>query len=191
MLEYCVASPFLLWGKEMVERITREQWIQHVLDALHTLDDLGALDLHVHSRMRVYPQAADKVIRLTAAAGVDTFGAWTVCIPIDTVLFPFHLVGVLIENQQAADTFYIQFAINDNPAGDEYLGEARLSLGALAGIFPFIPIPIQSQNIPANTPIYGRVKAKSANGYWLDISLALTRCIPVTNEAAMWPDWPW
>lgn len=175
----------------MTTRITREQWQQHILDCLHVLDDFAALDLHAHSRMRVYPQAANATITLTPAATENLFGDWDICIPANTVLFPFHLIGVLVEDLQGADTFHIQFAINNDPAGDEYLGEARLRIGALANWWPSVPTPIQSQNVPANTPVYGRVKAATNNAYWIKISLTITRCIPVTNEAPVWADWPW
>jgi len=158
---------------------------------LHVLDDIAAVSMARHSRVRVYPRGADEVIRLTPAAAIDTFGNWTECIPADTVLFPFHLLGILVENQQAADTYFVQFARAAVPTNADYIGEARLALGGLAGFFPSIPIPVNGKGLAANCAIYGRVKAASNNGYWLDISLSLTRHVEVTNEMTQWPDWPW
>lgn len=167
-----------------------EDFLQHIQDCLHILDDFGALDMHVHSRMRVYPREPSETIQLSPDAVADVYGAWTECIPANTILFPFHLVGYLVEDQQAADTFFLQFASSATPLDTEIMGEGRLRLGGLAGFFPSIPQLIRGQNFSANTPVYGRVKT-AAGTNWIKISLVLTRCIPVTNEVAMWPDWPW
>jgi len=169
-------------------RITREQWQQHIL---HTLSDLAIVAAMEHSRVRVYPREADEVIRLTPAAAIDTFGNWIECIPADTILFPFHVLGMLVENQQAADTYFVQFASAAAPTDAQIIGEARLALGGLAGFFPSVPVPVQGMGLDANCPIYARVKAASNNGYWLDVSLSLTRHVPVSDERAHWPDWPW
>jgi len=158
---------------------------------LHVLDDLAIIAAMEHSRVRVYPREANAVIRLTPAAVIDTFGNWTECVPADTVLFPYHLLGMLVENQQAGDTYFVQFASAAVPTDAQIIGETRLALGGLANFFPSVPVPIRGAGLDANSPIFARVKAAGGAGNWLDISLALSRHAPVSEERTPWPDWPW
>lgn len=150
------------------------------------LADLAARHAENHGRIRVYPQAADGVIRLTAAAVVNTFGSWVECIPAGVIPFRYHVVGILVEGQQAADTFLVQLG-----TGIEIIGEMRMSLGGLAGWYPFYPVEIQSQGVVAGTPVFGRMKAASADGNWVDISLTVTRHFSLTQHISLRPGWPW
>ncbi|GAG96517.1 unnamed protein product, partial [marine sediment metagenome] len=77
------------------------------------------------------------------------------------------------------------------PTDAQIIGEARLALGGLAGFFPSVPVPILGTGLNANDPVFARVKAASAGGLQLDISLTITRHVSVSQERTHWPDWPW
>jgi len=171
-----------------MDRITREQFLNVYL---HVLDDIAVVEAEAHSRVRVYPREANVVIRLIPTAVIDTFGNWIECIPADTIPFGFHVEGVLVEDMQAADTYFVQFATGPTPANADYVGEARLALGGLAGFFPSVPIPIDGKGVDANSSIYGRVKTAGGAGNWVDVSLSLTRHVPVSQEWVHWQTWPW
>jgi len=164
---------------------------QTLLDIDKVLQDIsyyqhGAIE----SRIRVYPRTAGAVVRLDPDAAADTWGTWTEVIPTGTVNFPFHIVGVLAENQEGADTWIGQLACSATPTGSEYLGEWRVKLAGLANFFPTNFIPIQGLGIPTGCPVYGRVMS-AAGGNWLDISLTLTRHFELEKTVTPWPDWPW
>ncbi len=160
-------------------------------DAL-TLQDIanfahGALE----SRMRVYPRTPGATVRLTPDVATDTWGDWTEVIPEGTVGFPFHIVGVLVEDQLAADTWIGQFACCAAPTGSEYVGEWRLKLGALGNFFPTVPLSVRGRGFPSGCPIYGRVMSAAAAANWVDISVTLTRHMILQKTVTSWPSWPW
>ena len=145
----------------------------------------------LESRMRVYPRTPGTTITLTPDAAADTWGLWTEVIPAGTVLFPFHIVGVLIEDQLAADTWIGQFACTATPTGSEIMGEWRLKLGALGNFFPTVPLSIKGRGLPTGCGVYGRVMSAAAVANWVDISVTLTRHFPLEKPVTQWPTWPW
>ncbi len=145
----------------------------------------------LESRMRVYPRTPGATIRLTPDAAADTWGDWTQVIPAGTVRFPFHIVGVLIEDQLAADTWIGEFACTATPTGSEIMGEWRLKLGGLGQFFPTVPLSIKGGGLPVGCAVYGRVMSAAAAANWVDISVTLTRHFPLEKEITPWPEWPW
>lgn len=144
----------------------------------------------LESRMRVYPRTPSATIRLAPNAAADTWGDWTEVIPAGTVNFPFHIVGVLAENQQGADTWIGQFACSATPTGAEYMGEWRLKLGGLGNFFPTNFIPVKGAGLPIGCAVWGRVMSAAGNN-WVDISVTLTRHFPLEKSVTPWPTWPW
>lgn len=159
-------------------------------DARILQDIANARHEEVESRLRVYPRTPGATIRLTPDAVADTWGLWYQVIPAGTVRFPFHIVGVLAEDQQGADTWIGQLACSATPTGSEILGEWRIKLGGLGNFFPTLFIPIQGLGIPAGCPVYGRVMS-AAGTNWIDISITLTRHFELEKSVIPWPHWPW
>ena len=145
----------------------------------------------LESRMRVYPRTAGATVRLTPDAAADTWGAWTQVIAAGTVLFPYHIVGVMVENQFAADTWIGQLARSATPTGAQYIGEWRIKLGAVVGIFPTNFIPIRGSHSPTGNGVWARVQSAAAAANWIDISVTLTRHLSLEKTVVSWPTWPW
>ena len=165
------------------------QTLQDVDKVLH--DIAGFAQENLESRMRVYPRTPGATIRLTPAAAADTWGAWTQIIPRGTIGFPFHIVGVMVENQLAADTWVGQLACSATPTGSQYVGEWRIKLGGVVGIFPTNFIPIQGSAVTTGCGIWGRVMSAAAAANWLDVSVTLTRHFLLEKSESLWPTWPW
>ena len=154
--------------------------------------DVGSLEFEIiECRIRVYPREPSQVVRLTPSVVADTYGAWTEIIPAGVVSFQYHIIGILIENQQGADTFLLQFSKNNPPGSDlDILGECRFHLGALAGFFPTQAIDIKALPIDAGGGFYGRSKT-AAGTNWIDIAVLLSRHFPQSYTPPLWTTWPW
>ena len=165
---------------------------QALVQDARVLEDIGKSKKGaIESRMRIYPRTASATIRLTPSVVADTYGAWATIIPAGIVSMPYHVIGIIVENQQGADTWIGQLSSNNPPVNDtDYLGEWKIKLGALASFWPPSPLPIQGSGVPVGTGLYGRVQS-AAGTNWLEVSVALTRHIPVADEAPTWPTWPW
>ncbi|GAJ05591.1 unnamed protein product [marine sediment metagenome] len=74
--------------------------------------DIGVLEHHIHSRWRVYPQNISNTVELTANASANVFGSWALVIPINTVLFVFDVIGLIVEAVSAATHYHIQLGYN-------------------------------------------------------------------------------
>lgn len=164
---------------------------QILLDIDKVLQDIAEF-AHgsIESRIRVYPRTPGTTIRLTPDVAADTWGVWTQVIPAGTVLFPFHIIGVLAEDQLAADTWIGQFACTATPTGSQIMGEWRLKLGGLGSFFPTLFIPIKGSSLPIGCAVYGRIMS-AAGGNWVDVSVTLTRHLPLEKTVTLWPTWPW
>ena len=142
------------------------------------------------SRTRVYPQSLLTVIVLPSSGVTDTFGAWMQIIPAGIVPFTFHIHSLQTLGVSGADTFFIQLAINAAPAGNQYLGEKVFALGAQGRA----RVEFAAPSIPANTPVYGRVKTVGV-GTTINVSLSVVRCICtpdlITLLANKRTTWPW
>ena len=164
----------------------------HTRKDIISSQDIGKHNYVVsHSRVRVYPREPSQVVRLTPNAAADTYGAWTEIIPAGVVSFQYHIIGILIENQQGADTYMLQFSKNNPPGADtDILGECRFHLGALAGFFPTQSIDIRAPDIGIGSGLYGRSKT-AAGTNWLDIAVEISRHMEQSYEPTPWATWPW
>lgn len=158
------------------------------------LTNISALFHHRHSRSRVYPQDVQLTATLAAGTPANTFGSWAEIIPINTVDFPYMVIGLVIEAANAATTYLIQIgfstvAITD-PTTAQIMGERRLLL----------PTPINkatellnfySNACPINTKLWGRISTASGNADELEVSVVLVRHQAITNPIAHLATWPW
>lgn len=158
------------------------------------LDDIGAIEHHWHSRWRVYPQNVTLVVTVSSVALADTFGAWTFIVPINTVPFDFEIIGLVVEQVNAATTYFIQFGynpINAIPGINMELGERRFRITTVPIARTTELLTIRSQNIPANSSVWARLKTSSGNIDTADISVVIARHVEIHNEVPLWPAFPW
>jgi len=163
---------------------------QTLQDIAETRDDIAQFwYTEFQSRTRVYPQDISAPITLTPNAAANTFGAWTQIIPAGTVPFNYHVHTLQTMGASGADSFFIQLAINAAPAGNQYLGEKAFALGAAGRA----RVDFVSPTVPANTPIYGRVKTAAGNTT-INVSISVVRClctpdlmILLANKRTTWP----
>lgn len=156
--------------------------------------DISVLEHHIHSRWRVYPQSVSSVVRLTANASANVFGSWTLVIPIDTVLFPFSVIGIVVEAVSAETIYYIQVGynpVNAEPGTNMEMGERRFKIASVPIARATEILAIHSQDIPANGSAWARLKTDSTNEDTADISLVLTRHIEASRVLPLWPAFPW
>lgn len=156
--------------------------------------DIAVIDHHIHSRWRVYPQSISSTVQLTAAAAANTFGSWGLVIPIDTVLFDFDIIGLIVEAVSAPTYYHIQIGYNPEnaePGKNMEMGERRLKIVTQPISRATEILAIYSQDIPANSSVWARLKTASTNEDTADISLVLSRHIDVSHEEPLWPAFPW
>ena len=164
------------------------------VDTGNTLDDLGSLDHHTHSRWRVYPQDVTATVQLQAAAVANTFGSWAEIIPLNTVPFEFDIIGMVVEQVSATTTYHIQLGyntINADPGTNMEMGERRFRIAALPIARETELLHIHSQEMPANSRVMGRMKTLGGASETANISVVLSRHVQVTREAPLWPAFPW
>ena len=163
-----------------------------------TDDLLGNLALVYHdhcSRNRVYPQVPSSVIQLTTAAVADTFGDWIQVIPITTVDFINHPIGVMVEQAGAAATYIIQFGFSTAAATDpvtaQIVGEQRFKAIGVPLQTYHHDLDIRGMECPANSKLWARLMSETVNADTVDISVTLTRHVEITNPVAHLATWPW
>ena len=158
------------------------------------LKDIGIVHWETHSRNRVYPQDITQNVTLTAAAVANTFGAWAEIIPLNTVPFPFHVVGFCICQVSAIGHYFIQLGHNTvlaDPGVNMEMGERRLRFADHPIARASELLRIRGQGIPANSRVMGRLKTASGNADTAKITVVITRHLDVSDEPAIWPAFPW
>ena len=156
--------------------------------------NLSILEHRLHSRWRVYPQNVGSTVQLTAAAAANTFGTWTLVIPLNTVLFDFEIIGLVIEAVSDITTYHIQIGynpINAEPGENMEMGERRFKIDTVPISRATEVLRIYSQDIPANSTVWARLKTASVAEDTADISLVLSRHVEVSREIPLWPSFPW
>jgi len=159
------------------------------IDDLHTevIDEWYSAEL---SRTRVYPQDISTVILLTPDAVANTFGNWTLVIPANLIPFDYTIHSFQSEGVGGADSFFVQFALNAAPAGNQYLGEKRFTLGAAGRARLTFSCP----KVTANGSVYARVKT-AAGTTTINITVAIKRFITTAHMDALLATkrttWPW
>lgn len=159
------------------------------------LYDTAAIGHHFDSRTRVYPQDVQATITLACAAVANTFGGWTQIVPIDTIGFIYQVIGVVIEETDAASTYLIQLGYStvdgDDPITAQIMGERRTRLIGAPIKYEKQILDILGCHAPANAKLWGRIKSASGNADELDVSVVITRHIAVTTEMEHLATWPW
>ena len=159
------------------------------------LSDAGILEHKWESRTRVYPQDTQVAPQITTAAALDTFGNWTMVIPITTIDFAYRILEIEFEQTNRAGTFLLQFGYStvdgDDPTTAQIVGERRVK-------FVGTPLKLEQSSknlygghIPANAKLWARVKSDTGTADILDISVILTRCLEVSNPITQLATWPW
>ena len=158
-------------------------------------DDLAAIELHWHSRWRVYPQDVTSSITLAAPAVANTFGDWALIIPLNTVPFDFDIIGMVVEQADTTlTTYFIQIGyntINAVPGANMEMGERRFRIAETPVKNANELLPIRSQDIPANSTVWGRLKTSGGASEEVEVSVVLDRHIAVERELPIYPAFPW
>lgn len=148
-----------------------------------------------HSRFRVYPQDTGVTAILTSPAAINTFGNWAEIVPLNTVPFLFHIVGIVIEQVSGANTLYfIQLGyntINADPGANMEIGERRVRIATQPIVRATELLEVRGQGVPANSRVMGRLKTSNAAGQTCNLSVVLTRHLIGSYEPALYPAFPW
>ena len=167
----------------------------HTRKDRQTLIDIGVIEHHWHSRWRVYPQDVTVSITLAAAAIADTFGDWVLIIPLNTIPFDFDILGIVVETANTnLTTYFVQLGyntINAEPGTNMELGERRFRIAEQPIRNANEILHIQSQEVPANSTVWGRVKASGGTSEEVEVSVVLDRHIEVGHEFPIYPAFPW
>ncbi len=167
---------------------------QTISDLDQIITDVAIVDFHVHSRWRVYPQDITASPLLTAAGAANTFGGWVEIIPLNTIPFPFHVIGFCICQVSAATSYFIQIGyntVNAEPETNMEMGERRLRIATQPIARQSELLEIYSQGVPANSRVMGRLKTASGAADTANMNIVITRHIEVEDEVQMWPAFPW
>ena len=158
------------------------------------LTDIAIVHFRDHSRWRVYPQDVTVAPQLTAAGAANTFGGWVELIPLNTIPFPFHVIGFCVCEVSAASNYHIQLGyntVNADPETNMEMGERRVRIATAPVTKQSELLEIYSQGVPANSRVMGRLKTASGNPDTATLSLVITRHIDVEEEVELWPAFPW
>lgn len=156
--------------------------------------DVSVIEHHIHSRWRVYPQNISNTIQLTAGTPANTFGSWVLVVPVDIIPFEFEVIGLVIEAVSVATYYHIQVGYNTEnaePGENMEMGERRLRIVSVPISRATEIMAINSQDIPANSSLWARLKTASGAEDTVDISLVLSRHSEVVRETPLWPAFPW
>ena len=170
-----------------------------IIAGLSGLDDLilrdeGVIHFSEHGRYRAYPQDVTVAPLLTALAVANTFGNWSEIIPLNTVPFPFHIVGFCVCQVSAATSYHVQLGyniINADPGVNMEMGERRFRIANVPIARQTEMMEIRGQGIPANSRVMGRLKTASGVADTCNINVVLTRHVEVTRPIALYPAFPW
>ena len=130
---------------------------------------------------------------MAANATANVFGDWVEIIPLNTVPFEYDVIGLVIEIVSAATTYHVQLGYSSDaaePLANDEAGERRVKYGAFPTRATEL-LQIQSQKVPANTKLWGRVKTASINADTCGVSVVLSRHVEVSNPVLKYGAFPW
>jgi len=156
--------------------------------------DIAVVYFEYHSRWRVYPQDVTVAPLLTAAGVANTFGNWVEIIPLNTIPFPFHVIGFCVCQVSAATNYHIQLGyntVNADPGTNMEMGERRVRIATAPVTKQSELLEVYSQGVPANSRVMGRLKTASGNPDTATLSVVLTRHIDVEEHIDLYPAFPW
>ena len=169
---------------------------------LHNPADLSDLENniaiffhHLHSRTRVYPQDIGATITLVSDGTANTFGSWTQIVPINTIDFAYMVTGVVIENVDAASTYFIQLGFSivngSDPTTTQIMGERRVKITEVPIAQANQILDFYSMECPANAKLWGRLKTDGGATDEAYISIGVIRHIAISNPKDHLTTWPW
>jgi len=158
------------------------------------LEDEGVIHFESHSRTSVYPQDVTASAQLTATALANTFGNWGEIIPINTIPFPFHIIGFCACDVSAVTVYHVQLGYNttnSDPGTNMEMGERKFRIASTPISKQTEMMTIYGQGIPANSRVMGRLKTASGNADTVNLHVVLTRNVPVSDEVSIYSAFPW
>lgn len=158
------------------------------------LKDLGVIGFHFMGRWRVYPQDITVEPQLVAAAVANTFGNWTEIIPLNTIPFPFHVIGICVCQVSVATSYHIQLGyntVNLDPGTNMEMGERRLRIATQPIARQTELLKVFSQGVPANSRVMGRLKTASGAADTANVNVVVTRHLEFEDEVELYPAFPW
>lgn len=168
--------------------VTLEEMLNQILE------DIGIAHWKEHSRDRVYPQDITQGVTLTAAAIANTFGGWAEIIPLNTIPFPFHVIGFCICEVSAVGNYFIQLGHNTvlaDPGANMEMGERRARFVTHPITRATELLLIHGHGIPANSRVMGRLKTASGAADTANITVVITRHLETSDVPTLWPAFPW
>ncbi len=152
---------------------------------------------NLNSRYRVYPRDTTAPLIVTPGVMVNTWGAWTVAIPVDTVGMEYRVVGFAPEfvnnvgNPERVLMF--QFAKSAAPTNPDILGEVRFRVDSFAWIVTVGPMYLLQMNyLLVNEGVWVRAMSDIGATAALAYSLTISRHYRLTGELLeVGVDWPW
>ena len=158
------------------------------------LHDIAATEHYAHSRLRVYPQNITSSPLVTADAAANTFGNWGEIVPLNTIPFPFHVVGFCVCQVSATTVYFAQFGyntVNEDPGSNMECGEREFRIATLPLARATELLTIRGQGIPANSRVMARLKTASVIADTCNMFVSLSRHVEVSQPITLWPDYPW
>lgn len=191
----------------MVDRITREQFFQHILDCLEVLEaiaevaqcasvvleGISKVTHDTYARPRPFPYDTTEELQLTDG-GVDTFGNYVELIPIGTFDFGdtpnyVQVADLVVENLPANDIYVFEFYSSPDGVAFVPLGAIRIRRAAVFARSFTVKYPTRPFNNDINA-LYGRLKA-AAGGNTVSFSLSVGRWVPLSTivpiSTGVWP----
>ena len=161
-------------------------------ETLKILNDLAQLAYETnHDRVRIYPRDIIDDLTLIAPKVVNDWSNWTQLIPSDTITMDYNVGGIMIETWSGQEFFMIQLAKSSTPAVVDYIGEVRFNTPVSDAYVQTYAIIVKTGKIPANSGVWGRVKARSAAGNNVTFSLLIQKWLKMANELDSETAWPW
>ena len=157
-------------------------------------DDVAIVAFHFMGRWRVYPQDITAGPLVATVGVANTFGNWTEIIPLNTIPFPFHVIGVCICTVSAATNYHVQVGyntVNADPGTNMEMGERRFRIVTVPIAKQTEMMEIFSQGVPANSRVMARLKTASGVADTLNMNVVVSRHLGVERGVTLWPDFPW
>ena len=101
----------------------------------------------------------------------------------------------MVEQAGAAATYIIQFGFStvdgDDPVTAQIVGEQRFTVLGTPLKTYHTDLDLIGMECPTNAKLWARTMTETINADTVDISVVITKHIPVTNELGHTATWPW
>jgi len=167
---------------------------QTLVELAQVISDVGIVGFHFMGRWRVYPQDITAAPLVTAAGVANTFGNWAEIIPLNTISFPFHVIGICVCQVSAATNYFIQLGyntVNADPGTNMEMGERRFRIATHPIARQTELMEIFSQGVPANSRVMARLKTASGVADTANMNVVISRHLDLEEMPPLWPAFPW